>query len=123
MAQGCLAVRPGRDGPCTQTRRRNRLRQDIQVNNAKGKVAEAQRSMKCTSYAYRQMRRYLGLHASLLGDAHNTSLGVEDAHHIYESRSTTDKIESIIKELQNEEEQAGGSIDDVVASVEKTVKL
>ena len=104
------------------TRARNRLRQDIQFNNAKGKVAEAQRSIKCTSYAYRQMRRYLGLHANLPGDVHNTSLGVEDAHHIYESHSTSDMIESIIKELQNEELQAGGSIDDVIASVEETVK-
>ena len=88
------------------TRTRNRLRQDIQFKNAKGKVAEAQRSIKCTSYAYRQTRRYLGLHENLPGDVHNTSLGVEDVHHIYESHSTSNMIESVIKELHNEELQA-----------------
>ena len=48
--------------------------------------------------------------------------GVEDVHHICESHSTGNTIESIIKELHDEELQAGGSIDDIVASVEETVK-
>ena len=85
------------------TRTRNRLRQDIQFKNVKGKIAEAQRSIKCTTYAYRQMRRYMGLHAHLPGDAHNTFFGVEDVHHICESYSTGNMIESIIKELHDKE--------------------
>ena len=78
--------------------------------------------MRCTSRAYRQMRKYLGFHASSPEDLDNVALRVEDAHHIYERRFATGEIENIIRELSEEELQAGGSGDDVIARVEEIVQ-